>query len=344
MYKRQHLPQAAHLELGSPIDQIRAAGDVVVLPLANQLGKHTDLGQAAARLAAINLPVIGIGLGAQAGSPDMDVQITEGTRAWLQVISKLRPDDGPNIGVRGAYTLEQLGKLGFPDLGVVVGCPSNFINLEADIATAVEVGFARPPRRIAVAAGIPYIPSLAHIERDLADVVTLTGGAYIVQHGLEMLQLARREFAKMGEGKLEAAHNYIMPNRTTAEFCSWCERYAYAHYDARSWMDFLRRFDFVVGTRFHGIMLAIQAGVPGACIAHDSRTIEMCETMGIPVRHYSEIDGEITQHNVRDYFHFDSAAYTEKRHKLLDAYVSLLTRADMPLTTSLRVPPRSAAS
>jgi len=47
-------------------------------------------------------------------------------------------------------------------------------------------------------------------------------------------------------------------------------------------MEHLRRHDFVVGLRIHGAMLAIQAGVPAMCVTHDSRTEELCQTMGIP--------------------------------------------------------------
>src|ERR1700728_3615219 len=71
----QQVPSARILHWGPPIQEIRAAGDVIVLALANQLGKHTDLGKAAARLQEINLPVVGLGLGAQAPTSDVDVQL-----------------------------------------------------------------------------------------------------------------------------------------------------------------------------------------------------------------------------------------------------------------------------
>ena len=342
----RHVPQGRTVHWDMSVRDIRAAGDIVVLALANQLGKHTDLDRAAARLEELGLPVIGLGLGAQAPSMGADVELAAGTERWLRTLAKLRPSDAPNIGVRGAYTKAQIARLGMPDAAVVTGCPSNFISMNDDVAGKVARGFSRKPRHIAVAAGIPYIPALAGIERDLADIVTQTGGAYIVQHGLEMLQLARNEFDVMAPEKFELCRRYIMPNRSADEFKAWCRQYAYAHYDARSWMDFMRRFDFVVGTRFHGVMLAFQAGVPGGCIAHDSRTQEMCETMGIPVRHHSEITGGLTQHNVMDYFKFDPKQYRETRRTLQEAYVGVLTGADLPIPRNLAPTPvgRVAAS
>ena len=333
----KHVPDAKFMHWGASPAEMRAAGDVIVLPLANQLGKHTDLGAHAERLEAFGLPVIGLGLGAQAASAHADIELTEGTMRWLQALVRLSPTGAPNLAVRGHYTKTQITRLGMPDVAVVTGCPSNFINLHGDIADSIAKGFARRPTRIAVAAGIPYIKQLAEIERNLIEMVSETGGAYIVQHGLEMLQLARNEFANIAPETLSLCHKYMRPHDTIEEFMSWCRKYSYAFYDLPSWMDFLRRFDVVIGTRIHGAMLAIQAGVPAACIAHDSRTMEMCETMGVPVRHYTEINEKITKNNVFDYFSFDPEAYRATRRQLQSAYVGVLKAADLRMPRALEV-------
>jgi hypothetical protein len=94
------------ISLDAPASQVRAAGDIIVLPLANQLGKHTDLTDLAVKLEEINLPIIGVGLGAQADSRDVDIKLGSGTERWLRAIVRLRPSENPNIGVRGPYTLQ----------------------------------------------------------------------------------------------------------------------------------------------------------------------------------------------------------------------------------------------
>jgi hypothetical protein len=324
------------LSLSTPPAEIRRQGDIIVLPLANQLGKHTDLGNAADRLAEINLPVIGVGLGAQTDSKDNDVVLTAGTKKWLETITQLAPSDSANIGVRGEYTRNQIARFGLENSALVTGCPSNFINVNTDIINSISKGFKSKPRNVAVTAGIPFIPSIARLEQDLADMVSATGGAYIVQHGLQMLQIARNEFDAVPPDVLELCRSYIAPSKKMDEFIAWCRQYAYAFYDVRAWMDFVKRFDFVVGTRFHGAMLAIQAGVPAACIAHDSRTQEMCETMGIPVCHYKEIQGGLTLNNIFDYFSFDPDNFRERRQKLCSAYVSIFDAADVEVTKGLR--------
>jgi hypothetical protein len=326
---------AAILHWGADAKQFRSRGDVIVLPLANQLGKHTDLGSAAAKLEEINLPVIGVGLGAQAASEALDVELSPGTKRWLDTIARLSPTGGRNLGARGAYTQVQIGKNGWPNASVVTGCPSNFINLTDEIIDRIAAGFQRAPKLVAVAAGIPHSQPLAKLEHNLTDIVTSTGGAYVVQHGLEMLQLARNEFDELTPNMFALCNNYIRPGSSPDSFKDWCRRYAHAFFDVRAWMDFLRRFDFVIGTRFHGAMLAIQAGVPAACIAHDSRTYEMCQTMKIPVRLHTEVEYPLTATNMLDYFRFDAGAYRETRHELLSRYVGLFKDADVELSSPL---------
>jgi hypothetical protein len=325
------------LHWGMSANQFRSLGDIIVLPLANQLGGHTDLASAAAKLKEINLPVVGVGLGAQSTSLDADVNLSDGTRDWLDTIASLSPTGAPNLGVRGTYTQGQVSKNGWPNASVVTGCPSNFINLGNDFIDRIEAGFQQKPKLIAVTAGIPYSQHLANLEHNLADMVTAAGGAYIVQHGLEMLRLARNEFDVLPPDLFALCHKYILPDSSAEGFRAWCRRYAYAFYDVRAWMDFLRRFDFVVGTRFHGAMLAIQAGTPAACIAHDSRTYEMCQTMKVPVCHNTEINLPLTPANLLEHFRFDAGEFREARRQLLSSYVALFRDADIELAKPLTV-------
>ena len=104
---------------GTPAATLRQEVDLLVMPCANQLGRHSDLGALAKTLEAADVPVVAIGLGAQAGHESQDVELTPGTLAWLQTLARLRPNDAPNIYVRGPYTERQVQRLGVDR--VVVG-------------------------------------------------------------------------------------------------------------------------------------------------------------------------------------------------------------------------------
>ncbi len=316
-------------------EQLKAAGDIVVIACANQLGSHTDLGKTATNLAQAGLPIIAVGLGAQADSQAKDAAITEGTRLWVEVIAAHAPSEKPNIGLRGKYTLEQMQKLGLEAKAVVTGCPSNFTNLNYNYVDAVVEKLGRKPSLIAGAIGHPFSPELAYIEQQVLNLVDATEGTLIVQHGLSMIRLATDEFHNIEPQLLENTRRYFRPNLTMDEFKVWCRRRMIAFGDADHWMAWTKRYDFVVGPRFHGVMLAIQAGVPAGCIAHDSRTLEMCQTMEVPVRMFDTIKEPLTTENLHKQFAFDPAKYRSTRASLATQYRSILEGAGLSYDSRL---------
>lgn len=333
----QHIASESRvMHLGASPAQLRDAGDIIVMPLANQLGDHTDLGQMADKLEAAQLPVIGIGLGAQAADQTQDIALSKGTERWVRTIAALSPTKGPNLGVRGNYTRQQLEKIGLGDSVVVTGCPSNFIAPDLGFLDSIDEKFARPVQRIAVAAGIPHVTALANLEADLAAMVTASGGIYVVQHGIDMIRLGRGAFDAISPEAMELHRSYIAPHLPTDAFKLWCRRFARAFTDVRQWLDELRQHDFAVGTRFHGAMLAVQAGTPAGCIAHDSRVYEMCQTMGIPVVLDSQID-TLSMSSLKRHFKWNSENYRTRRAQLRSAYSHLLTSAGIKVSRRIAV-------
>jgi hypothetical protein len=313
-------------------EMVKENYDVIVFACANQLGSHTDLQWMADRLAEMNRPIIAVGLGAQAKTTSHDVELTEGTRRWLDVIADHAPSSAPNIGVRGAYTLSQLERLGHDKRGTIIGCPSNFINPGAELGQAIAQRYQGAVDRVAVPAGLHYWPNLRQIEQCLADIVESSSGIYIAQSELDMVRLARDEADAIAPDVLEIMRNHIRPALDTSEFLRWIRRYAVTFVDAASWLDAMRKFDFVVGPRFHGVMLGIQAGIPGGVIAHDSRTFELCQTIGIPVRDYAEMPTRFTSNDIKALFPFDGSAYDRQRANLARALDNMLLRAGITLT------------
>jgi hypothetical protein len=320
-----------------PVDRVKNDCDLVVFACANQLGIHTDLGGVAARLESIGLPIIAIGLGAQADDLTKDIELSRGTRRWVDVLAAHAPSRQANIGVRGKYTLDQLARLGLGERAIVTGCPSNFISPNPNLGASLKRAWTAPSaNRIAVAAGLPYWPELAALERQLVEMVERTDGIYIGQHDLDMIQICRDEPEDIPKERYEQIRRYIAPKKSEEEFKQFCRKYGTCFIDAGSWMEAIRKFDFVVGARFHGIMLAIQAGIPGAVITHDSRTQELCQTLAIPSKHYSAIKGGLNENNVRDQFEFDEHAYTRARSSLSSAFIRILEGAGLSPSASLK--------
>jgi hypothetical protein len=315
-------------------EMVKNRYDVIVFACANQLGPHTDLGWLADRLTTMDRPILAVGLGAQTLDTSRPIELTAGTRRWLDVIADCAPSSAPNIGVRGLYTQSQLQLLGHAARGTVIGCPSNLINPDPALGRSIERRYATEViDRVAVPAGLHLWPGLQRIEEWLADLVESCSGTYVAQSEIDMIRLARDEAAAIAPNVLEQLRAYIRPKLSTPDFVRWMRRYATTFIDAASWMDAMRKFDFVVGPRFHGVMLGIQAGVPGAVIAHDSRTFELCQTMGIPVRDHKEIHDKFGIHDLRSMFPFDGAAYDQKRATLAQTLANMFSHAG--IVTSL---------
>jgi hypothetical protein len=302
--------------------------DVIVIPCANQLGKHTDLGAMADTLATANLPVVAIGLGAQAESLSVDVEVSEGTLRWAQEINAHRVAGQPNIYTRGPYTSAQLDRLGITG-SVVGGCPSHFINPNEKLGQEIQARWeAQPyPRRISVCAGHQAWKKRTTLEHQLIELIhdEVCPGQYVVQSMQDMIRISRGRFDDIEEKVLNDIQQYTVPHYTREEFKTWANKYAVSFYDVPAWMDSLRRHDLAIGSRYHGVALAIQAGVLGLTVAIDSRTEELCAQTGVPYVRAEDITGPITRRLLKEkYIQFDGVRYDDFRRERAANYVNFL--------------------
>lgn len=296
--------------------------NIAVLPLANQLGQHVDMGWKLKYLRKNESKLVGIGLGAQA-SADGQVVVPPGTREWVQEIQDRSPTSMPNISLRGEFTQSILKDMGMAEKTVVLGCPTLFISPDFKLGeTIFKKWKSNGGERIAITAGHPAWTHLCNIEKSLIRI--MGDGAYIAQSPKSMIDLGRgREFNKKSID-FDKIKNYLMPNVDEKEFIDWQLRHAVSFFSAPVWMDYLKRFDFVVGTRIHGVMLALQSGIPAMCIVHDSRTRELCKTMRIPCVEAKTISSGFDKSELLKMFEFDPISFDLNRLNLLKKYVQFL--------------------
>ncbi|MBK8750802.1 MAG: polysaccharide pyruvyl transferase family protein [Candidatus Competibacteraceae bacterium] len=209
IYRRQNI------DWGADPAQINAQAGCAVVPCANQLGVHADLGSLADRFHHIDRPIVAIGLGAQSHSMSIIPQIPEDSIRWVREIIEHAPADYPNITVRGNFTKRVLEQHGLADQVIVLGCPSLFINPDPALGKKIH-SHVRPIRRIAVASGNPW-EHWVRLESSLAGLVTATQGAYICQHPLAMLKLARGEAFSLSQDVLLKIRDYICPHLSLDE-------------------------------------------------------------------------------------------------------------------------------
>lgn len=291
--------------------------DVVVIPCANQLGAHTDLGPLAESMGRLDVPIVAIGLGAQAKSMDLDVTLSEGTAAWLDVLIRNGQRFGAsNIYTRGPYTTTQIRKLTGKEV-TTGGCPSQFINLEPGLGRRIEADWTSRdlPRSVAVAGGHQAWGKIRTIEHQLVAMMMdpVYPGAYIVQSMGDMIKISRDLLADIAPEVRERIRAHTVPHYSPEMFEAWCQRFARSYYDVPSWMDELRRHDLTIGARYHGCALAFQAGRMACTVTIDSRTEELCGQTGLPFIPAEELSGPLTRKTLKEKLKFDGAKYDDQR-------------------------------
>ena len=320
-----HLGNPEVLRFRSPASRINAAGRVGVIQGANQLGAHFLAGaERARRIKDWTVELVILGLGAQsdlAGSmpriPDLQ---------WIHEIVARAPSGSPNLGVRGRFTLDVLRHHGLGDHAQIIGCPSLFINPDPHLGRRIASRMQRDPRRIAVVAGHESWAHLAEIEASLARLVSATRGSYIVQHGLAMMKLIRGEARDLDGKELVVLRNHVCPDLSIAAFVRWAKVHGRCFFDVRDWIEHCKRFDLVVGTRIHGVVAALQAGVPALCIVHDSRTLELCQTMKVPHILANAVPQGFDRKSLRSLCAFDPVVFDHNRRRLCSHYIAFMER------------------
>lgn len=294
-----------------------------IIPCANQLGEHTNLENLANIIKKQNCYFVAIGLGAQSDSFDTIPDIAKGTLNWVRSIIEHTQKGVANISLRGRYSQKVLEKYNLADNTVITGCPSLFLNSNKNLGKSIEKNICNP-KRVAVVGGHPKWLSLNKIETSLIKIVTETKGAYIAQSPLEMIKITRGELNKIKQSLIQEYKNYLAPEMAYSDFFDWMKFHGNTFFDTVAWIEYYKHFDFVIGARLHGIMLALQASVPALCIVHDSRTLEMCQTMKIPYVLAKDIEYGIKREDLLRLFKFDSYDFDKNRIILCKRYIDFL--------------------
>ena len=318
-------------------ESVRQHVDHIIVCCANQIGAHADLGGWADKLEAFGLPVTLVGLGAQSNSFDEIPDIPEGTRRFLSVVNTLRADPAhANISVRGDFTKHMLSLLDTE--AVATGCPSLLISSDLSLGrTILARQEALPVQRVAVAAGNPWHGPSAFIERELVRIVDHHQGAYILQHPESMLQFALGERDNLTEKTVQRFLEIYPDHPTLEDLLIWYQRNAFTFVDAPNWMNFLKHFDLVVGPRYHGVALGVQAGVAGCVYTIDSRTQELCDGTAIKSVPVQTLKGLSTHDviNLSRWTEDDALRFDQNRNAKAHLYGLFLERNEIAISRHL---------
>ncbi len=253
--------------------KVNARFDQVVVPLANAFrpGFVDELAAMTALFERLTIPVVVLGVGTQgpASGRITPSPLDETVKAFMAAVL----ERSASVGVRGEVTAAYLKRLGFGDDVVeVVGCPSMFTDgPRLTVTRKVEEILPTTPISLNIS---PYVVPMGPISLDLA--ARYPNLVYTAQDRFTL------ELLLTGRYNPQAPHPPGSPTSPDHPLLAG-DRTRFP-LDPATWRDHLRRFDFSLGTRIHGNIAALLAGVPALVLAHDSRTLELADYHEIPHR------------------------------------------------------------
>jgi hypothetical protein len=253
-------------------DRINNEYDVFVLPLANAFRQSyiPTLNRYTALIQKLKIPVVVMGVGAQASKASLEdmPQVNEEVKNFCRAVL----DRSSAIGVRGEFTYEYLKSLGFNANEIeIIGCPSMFTfgkdlptintrHLGAYSRISINSTEGKKDFRPIFVNNIRRYKNLCFIPQTIETLKSLSnaGPDLLLKESLAI------PMKKINETKLFV--------------------------DINPWINFLRGFDFSFGTRIHGNVISLLAGVPAHVVAHDSRTLELAKYFEIPYSLLQDLD------------------------------------------------------
>lgn len=227
----------------------------------------------------LDLPVCAFGFGCHAhlGDTVAGANVDPRSVRLLRVLA----ERSATVGVRGSFTADLCAKYGVKNV-TVVGCQSAYVAAlnnsgrrtfqtlgERPVVNLSLGPDERPLLRLAMEAGAGIIGQGDPTEEKIAQGL-ISREDFLADQG--DLWLAPSVLAAMESGAV-----------TRAEYHDYIRAHFFKFYSVPEWRAHIERnYDFCVGTRFHGNMAALQAGVPALWIEHDMRTRELCEHLGLP--------------------------------------------------------------
>lgn len=189
------------------------------------------------------------------------------------------------LGVRGEYTASVLEKHGIRNYRII-GCPSLYYWNTPDFNLLKS----------------PTVPS-----KLLSNFRTFYGELSVKEkHFLSFCADQKATF-------VEQTSHYLEPNHTKDMnyfnyVSKWLENNTLLKFTTEEWLEAIRGYDFSIGGRFHGNVIALWENIPSLFLTVDSRTKEMVDFFKLPSLPMNEFDRTKPleyYYNLADYSEFN---------------------------------------
>jgi hypothetical protein len=253
------------------------SNDALVLAAANWINPLSDLSWINYYLERTDLPLVVVGLGAQAKTSDSVLSLKASTVRFLEIVA----ERSKLISIRGDFTRDVLERFGLSNLEVT-GCPSLLL-----VARPLRMAPPRDWSDVALHGTRSGNMIGTPVQQWIYQQAMKHGADIVFQSEQPEIHILAGEHAPAEPhwGSLETA--YASDRQTIVEFI---RRHGHVYWEIEPWVEHLASKRLVIGSRIHGTAAALLAGTPAMLITHDARTIEMAKSLNIPYVDQAEID------------------------------------------------------
>lgn len=310
------------------IELVKATCRIIVIPSANFVRENFDFTGFVDFLDNLDLPLVFLGLGAQAKNYDQkDFEFHPSIMKLIDLVK----NKSVVTGLRGEFTQNLLESYGVSNT-VITGCPTNFINRMPDFVDHLEEKWNKPVFSFVATGDEPWPSDLTKrdAERQMISWVNKGYGLFLQQSVEPFIKYARQnnpsQISEVADHHEESLRKSLAPDMTNEEFRGFIATKLRLYFSVDQWMEDSARMDFSIGLRLHGNMAAWQSGTPAIWVYHDSRTRELAETMALPHMSHMEFLEMSSIDEMKNKVGFEFDTYSKQRDLLFERYKSILER------------------
>ena len=201
-------------------------------------------------------PLVPISVGVQSMARNVDITLHPDTVKLLRTMAERAV-----LGVRGEYTAAVLEKNGIVNFRII-GCPSLYQGMNEKFR--VEKKPFDPAMR-ACCNFRTFYGTLSDPERQFLTFCANRDLGFVEQNAFQL-----------------TLENCCGDEYQFRYLQDWLKRQMHVFFHIEDWLAWVRQYDFSLGSRFHGNVIAITSGIPALTMVVDSRMDEMTRLFRLP--------------------------------------------------------------
>lgn len=313
------------------VDTLNDEFDLIVLSFANVIRKDFDpSGIKCYILENIKIDFIVVGMGMQCQIPAILVDLHPNLVRLLDICNK----KAKLFWVRGLETESWLHSVGYKN-AKALGCPSLYL-YPNNILNLYFSGLKETSK--AVTAG--YISSNILRASTIISVFKDFNAHYVMQDEIPalfsqgFLNELPSNFYNDATGEINKHFIDSILNEVHFEKMPFSS-YRWFH-TPDAWRSFVSSFDFYLGDRLHGGVVALQCGIPTIMIAEDIRVKEVADYFGVPRAECKDIDLMSLEDILHTYLSHNNIEHLKSTyHERFIDFQNTFKELEIPLTINL---------